>query len=284
MKEARCCQTLIAMAARSGFRAMLRSTRRQRWTPSHRKVGLTSWRRLDRAEGRLTTKAATTLERQEHLSITKTSSKKSRRKPTAMPQRPSERAESRPRETGSMKLTPRKLQPKNLWRIQSQGRRLVMTKRGNRKQITARWAHQAPEARTTWGWAKTQRSAKRQRTHSRPQSKALSRRSAHLLRSRGIITTQTNTPRMVSRMWMSSTKRRTTSLPRPSNHLTRSLLPRRREEARCLLHLMATPTASWRAGSVTSTTWNTLLRMVLLRNSTTKESIKVSIKRSTERH
>ena len=138
MKGARCCQTLIATAAKSGFRAMLRSTRRQRWIPSHRKEGLTSWGSLDRAEERLTTKGATTQERQEHLSIIKISSKKSRRKPAAMLQRPSERAESRPKETGSTRLTPRKLQLKNLWRMLSQGRRLVMNKRGNLKQITAR--------------------------------------------------------------------------------------------------------------------------------------------------
>ena len=60
MKGARCCQTLIATVARSGFRAMLRSTRRQRWTQSHKKVGLTSWGRLGRAEGRHITKVART--------------------------------------------------------------------------------------------------------------------------------------------------------------------------------------------------------------------------------
>ena len=139
---------------------------------------------------------------------------------------------------------------------------------------------QEREARTTWGWAKTQRSVKRQKTHSRPQSKVPSRKSVRLLQSRGIITTQMNTPKTVSRMWMSSTKRRTRSLPRPSNHQTTSLLSKRREVARGLLLLTATPTASWRAGSVTSTTWNTRLRMVLLQNSM---HTKQTIKRSTER-
>ena len=113
MKGAKCCLILIAMVARSGSRATPRLTRRQRRTPSRRKVGLTSGS-LDRVEDSPTTKAATTQERQEHPSIIKINCKKSRRKPTAMLLQLSERAESKPRETESMKLTQRKLQPKNL--------------------------------------------------------------------------------------------------------------------------------------------------------------------------
>lgn len=59
-------------------------------------------------------RAATTQERQEPLSIIKTSCKRSRTKQPVMLQQLLERAESRLREIESMRLTQRKLQPKNL--------------------------------------------------------------------------------------------------------------------------------------------------------------------------
>jgi len=110
MKGARCCQTLIATAARSGSRAMLRSTRRQRWTPSLKKVGVTSWGRDRAVERHITTAAPRD---QELQSITRTNYRKSRRKPATL-QQPSERAESKPREIESMRPTQRKPPPRNL--------------------------------------------------------------------------------------------------------------------------------------------------------------------------